>query len=91
MTSHDGPSLLGRRRSRHRDIIGKYGKYFSPNVIFLTLGRRRDGYFLSREIRTLVTSFRLRPLDRYNLSDRFNLETKEFCDAALSNFGERNE
>jgi hypothetical protein len=32
-------------QKRHRNNFAKYGEYFSVNVIFLILGRRRDGYF----------------------------------------------
>jgi hypothetical protein len=51
VASHDGISLLGWRLQRHRDIIGKYGKYFPQNVIFLTFGDGRDGYFSPGELR----------------------------------------
>jgi hypothetical protein len=62
---------------QRRCHLGKYRKDCSPNVIFLTFGPDRIGLRIVRDqhISNHVSRDRR---DRYNLSDLFNLETKDF-------------
>jgi hypothetical protein len=67
----------GRRLALAPFVIGNYRKFGWPNVIFLTLGRR--GAALPSPGRQEITNQDGRDSpDRYNLSDPFNLETKDF-------------